>query len=207
MTKSVSERWQISYKGQLTKTCPKRWSTRLKDAFGHLRSRHSRKLSLDIRKDSPKLRKVPGGAAQGYDNWNGHHEISSNGCLRNGIAAHALELDDGSRHATYHPGSSIIPSSLALCEAEGKTARDLITAIAVGYEVSIRIGKSMNPHHYLKGFHPTGTVAHFGTTAACCQILNLSVEETVNALGLAGSLASASSIRDRRLFGEALTPR
>ena len=108
----------------------------------------------------------------------------------NGIAAHALELDDGSRHATYHPGSSIIPSSLALCEAEGKTARDLITAIAVGYEVSIRIGKSMNPHHYLKGFHPTGTVAHFGTTAACCQILNLSVEETINALGLAGSLAS-----------------
>lgn len=62
----------------------------------------------------------------------------------NGITAHALELDDGSRHATYHPGSSIIPSSLALCEAEGKTARDLIAAIAVGYEVSIRIGKSMN---------------------------------------------------------------
>jgi 2-methylcitrate dehydratase PrpD len=108
----------------------------------------------------------------------------------NGIAAHALELDDGSRHATYHPGSSIIPSSLALCEAEEKTARDLIAAIAVGYEVSIRIGKSMNPHHYLKGFHPTGTVAHFGTTAASCKILNLSVEETVNALGLAGSLAS-----------------
>jgi len=108
----------------------------------------------------------------------------------NGIAAHALELDDGSRHATYHPGSSIIPSSLALCEAEGKAAQDLIAAIAVGYEVSIRIGKSMNPHHYLKGFHPTGTVAHFGTTAACSQILNLSVEETVNALGLAGSLAS-----------------
>ena len=108
----------------------------------------------------------------------------------NGISAHALELDDGSRHATYHPGSSIIPASLALCEAEGKTAGDLIVAIAVGYETSIRIGKSMNPHHYLRGFHPTGTVAHFGTTAACCKVLNLSVEETVNALGLAGSLAS-----------------
>jgi len=108
----------------------------------------------------------------------------------NGISAHALELDDGSRHATYHPGSSIIPASLALCEAEGKTAGDLIVAIAVGYETSIRIGKSMNPHHYLRGFHPTGTVAHFGTTSACCKVLNLSVEETVNALGLAGSLAS-----------------
>ncbi|MGB4367502.1 MAG: MmgE/PrpD family protein [Acetomicrobium sp.] len=108
----------------------------------------------------------------------------------NGIAAHALELDDGSRHATYHPGSSIVPASLAICEAEGKTAQDLITAIAVGYEVSIRIGKSMNPHHYLRGFHPTGTIAHFGTAAACSKVLGLNIEEITNALGLAGSLAS-----------------
>ena len=48
----------------------------------------------------------------------------------------------------------------------------------------------MNPHHYLRGFHPTGTIAHFGTAAACSKVLGLNIEEITNALGLAGSLAS-----------------
>jgi 2-methylcitrate dehydratase PrpD len=106
------------------------------------------------------------------------------------MAAHALELDDGSKHATYHPGASIVTMSLALGEAEGISGRGLVEAIAAGYEVSLRIGTAINPGHYLRGFHPTGTIAVFGTTAAAAKILGLSAEETVNAFGLAGSLAS-----------------
>lgn len=110
--------------------------------------------------------------------------------LVNGMASHALELDDGSKHATYHPGASIISASLALGEAEGLTGKGLLEAITAGYEVSLRIGTAINPGHYLKGFHPTGTIASFGTTAASAKILGLSEEQTVNAFGLAGSLAS-----------------
>lgn len=110
--------------------------------------------------------------------------------LVNGMAAHALELDDGSKHATYHPGASIVTMSLALGEAEGISGVRLVEAIVAGYEVSLRIGTAINPGHYLRGFHPTGTIAVFGTTAAAAQILGLSAEETVNAFGLAGSLAS-----------------
>lgn len=108
----------------------------------------------------------------------------------NGMAAHALELDDGSKYATYHPGASIIPTALALGEAEGIDGKKLLEAIAAGYEVSLRIGTAINPGHYLKGFHPTGTIATFGTTAAAAKILGLSPELTVNALGIAGSMAS-----------------
>lgn len=108
----------------------------------------------------------------------------------NGMAAHALELDDGSKYATYHPGASIIPAALALGEAEGIDGKKLLEAIAAGYEVSLRIGTAINPGHYLKGFHPTGTIATFGTTAAAAKILGLSPELTVNALGIAGSMAS-----------------
>ncbi|PKL03240.1 MAG: MmgE/PrpD family protein, partial [Synergistetes bacterium HGW-Synergistetes-2] len=68
--------------------------------------------------------------------------------LVNGMAAHALELDDGSKHATYHPGASIVTMSLALGEAEGISGRGLVEAIAAGYEVSLRIGTAINPGHY-----------------------------------------------------------
>jgi 2-methylcitrate dehydratase PrpD len=108
----------------------------------------------------------------------------------NGIAAHALELDDGSKYATYHPGASIIPACLALGEAEGISGKQLVEAITAGYEVSLRIGTAINPGHYLRGFHPTGTIASFGTTAAAAKILGLSPDLTVQAMGIAGSLAS-----------------
>ena len=110
--------------------------------------------------------------------------------LVNGMASHALELDDGSKHATYHPGASIVPAALALGQAKRISGRKLVEAVVAGYEVSLRIGTAINPGHYLRGFHPTGTIATFGTTAAAAKILALDAETTVNALGLAGSLAS-----------------
>jgi 2-methylcitrate dehydratase PrpD len=110
--------------------------------------------------------------------------------LVNGMASHALELDDGSKHATYHPGASIVPAALALGEARRVSGRKLVEAVVAGYEVSLRIGTAINSGHYLRGFHPTGTIAAFGTTAAAAKILGLSAEKTANALGLAGSLAS-----------------
>ena len=70
------------------------------------------------------------------------------------------------------------------------TGKKMIEGIVAGYESSLRIGTAINPRHYLKGFHPTGTIATFGTTTAACKILGLSSKTAVNAMGLAGSLAS-----------------
>ncbi len=110
--------------------------------------------------------------------------------LANGVMAHALELDDGSKHATYHPGASIVPTALALGEQLAGTGPQVLCAIAMGYEVSLRIGTAINPSHYLRGFHPTGTIGHFGTTTVAGRLLGLSEDQLVHALGLAGSLAS-----------------
>ncbi len=110
--------------------------------------------------------------------------------MANAMMAHSLELDDGSKYATYHPASSIVPTVLAVGEKGGLSPVDVLEAIIAGYEVSLRIGTSINPSHYLKGFHPTGTVATFGTTTAACKLMKMSPEEIAHALGLAGSLAS-----------------
>ncbi len=110
--------------------------------------------------------------------------------LANGMMAHALELDDGSKHATYHPGSSIIPTCLALAEETGCSGKTMLEALIAGYEVSLRIGTAVNPSHYLRGFHPTGTVAVFGTATAAGRLLGLDAGQMTNALGIAGSMAA-----------------
>lgn len=115
---------------------------------------------------------------------------ASYAALANGVAAHALELDDGSKYATYHPGASMIPTALALGEQCNASLANILLALALGYEVSLRIGTSVNPSHYLKGFHPTGTVGTFGTTVVSSKLLGLSLEELISAMGIVGSLAS-----------------
>lgn len=109
-----------------------------------------------------------------------------NAALMNGVFAHVLELDDGHRWSGIHPGSPTIPAALAAAELLGTLGRELIVATVVGYEITLRIGKAINPSHLLRGFHSTGTVGPFGAAAAAGRILGLNSEKMVQALGLAG---------------------
>lgn len=108
----------------------------------------------------------------------------------NGISAHCLDLDDGHRIAQLHPGCVVIPAALSLAEKHDKNGKEFIESIIAGYEVAISLGKLMNPSHRNQGFHSTGTIGTLAATAAACKIINLNYNETVNALGLAGTQAA-----------------
>ncbi len=113
--------------------------------------------------------------------------------LANGTSAHSLELDDVNNEASLHPGVVIYPAALAAGELTNCNGKRFITAVTIGYEVMIRLGKALNPSkHYARGFHPTGTCGVFGAAAATSKILNLDTEQTINSLGIAGSQAAAS---------------
>jgi 2-methylcitrate dehydratase PrpD len=107
----------------------------------------------------------------------------------NGCLAHAAEIDDTHVGGMLHPGAVVIPAALAVGELLGVTGRDLVTAIVVGYDVSIRIAQSVQPGHFHRGFQATSTCGVFGAAAATSKLMSLSAESTVGALGLAGSLA------------------
>jgi len=113
-----------------------------------------------------------------------------NAALMNGVFAHALELDDGHRWSGIHPASPMIPAALAAAELSGAPGKKLIVGTVVGYEITLRIGKAINPSHLLRGFHSTGTVGPFGAAAAAGRILGLDSERMIQALGLAGLHAS-----------------
>jgi len=109
--------------------------------------------------------------------------------LANGVASHVLELDDVHKGSTLHAAAPVIPAALAVAEREHATGRDFLLAVALGYEVALRVGEAVNPGHY-RFWHPTGTAATFGAAAAAGALLRLSSAQMLHALGSAGTQAS-----------------
>jgi 2-methylcitrate dehydratase PrpD len=113
--------------------------------------------------------------------------------LANGTAAHAVELDDVTTESSLHPGVAVIPAALAMAQDVDASPVALLEAIVAGYEVTMRVGNALNPASaYARGFHPTGVAGVFGAAMAAGRLLGLTVPQLVNALGVAGTLASGS---------------
>src|SRR5574337_1683388 len=109
--------------------------------------------------------------------------------LVNAAASHVVEMDDLHKESILHPAAPVIPAALAMAEREGASGQELLTAIALGYEVAIRTGEAMGPSHY-QSWHSTGTCGTFGAAAAAGKILGLSKPELAMALGTAGTQAA-----------------
>ena len=109
--------------------------------------------------------------------------------LVNGTTAHALDVDDGHRGASAHPGSPVIPAALTLAESHAVTGRELLTSIVAGYEAMVATAVAVQPSHRERGFHATATAGCFGAAAASSRVLELDEVETAHALGLAGTQA------------------
>jgi 2-methylcitrate dehydratase PrpD len=121
--------------------------------------------------------------------------------LANGTAAHALDFDDVSMRM-IHPSATLVPALLAVGEARRITGRELLDAYVAGFEVEARLCKVLNPEHYERGWHTTGTIGPLGAALAACRALGVDGERARHALGIAAS--SASSIR--RNFGSMVKP-
>ncbi len=104
----------------------------------------------------------------------------------NGVTAEAIEAQDGLRFGGNHPGTAVIPTTLALAEKNGKTGKDVITAVVAGYEAADRAAASVHPRHTLSGFLPTGTTSTFGAAIAAAKLMGLDKPTTLSALGCAG---------------------
>jgi 2-methylcitrate dehydratase PrpD len=107
-----------------------------------------------------------------------------------GTAAHGIELDDGFRQGSVHPGCVVVPAVLALGYDRHADGRALMEAIVAGYEAVIAIGRACHPDLRQRGFHPTAAVGVFGSAAAAGKLRGLSADALANAFGLAASSAA-----------------
>jgi len=109
----------------------------------------------------------------------------------NGTAAQGYELDDCHDQSMSHYGAGVVPAVLASAEGFGNfDGKQLILATVVGYELGTRIGNTVSPHAFHRGFHPCGLTSTFASAAAIAKLLNLDIDQFVSALGLAGSQAA-----------------
>ncbi|MDY6935120.1 MAG: MmgE/PrpD family protein [Spirochaetota bacterium] len=126
----------------------------------------------------------------------------SQATLINGSASHALDYDDTLATFLGHPSVTIFPSILAISEWKEKSGHDFLTAYIIGIKVGATVGMCAGGEHYLIGWHGTSTLGHFASAAACARLLGLNEEQTVNALGIAGTQASGL----KRVFGTMCKP-
>jgi 2-methylcitrate dehydratase PrpD len=102
-------------------------------------------------------------------------------------------MDDVTTESSLHPGVAVVPTALAVAEELGASPSAFFEAVVAGYEVTMRVGNALNPASaYARGFHPTGVAGTFGAAMAASRLLQLNVERTTHALGIAGTLTSGS---------------
>ena len=109
----------------------------------------------------------------------------------NGVTASLIVLDDMFKAGIYHPAVITVTSALAIAGKKKVTGKEFITAIVLGYEISNRLSEACNPSHY-KYWHTSGTVGCFGAAVTAAKLLNCTEEETVWAIGNAGTQAAGS---------------
>jgi len=110
--------------------------------------------------------------------------------LVNGTAAHALDFDDMCFVSLAHPSAPLVAAGLAAAELVDAPGRALLDAYIVGFEIEGRLGRTMNPRHYERGWHCTSTLGTIGAAAAASRLLGLNADATCHALAIAASEAS-----------------
>lgn len=124
----------------------------------------------------------------------GHSEPMDALCASflNAISANLLDFDDTHLETIIHPAAPVAAAVFALAETRQLSGREVLTAFILGVDVECRIGNSVSPRHYARGWHITSTCGIFGAAAACAKLLGLPAEGIANAIGVAASQSAGN---------------
>ena len=121
-----------------------------------------------------------------------------------GTAGHAMDWDDTQlaegpgrpygllMHPTMPPLAGALVTATFLHSTTGRhiDGKAFVTAFSAGFEVGCKVAEAINPDHYMKGFHTSGTIGTFAAAAAASNMLGLNEEQCARAIGLAASMAA-----------------
>jgi 2-methylcitrate dehydratase PrpD len=108
----------------------------------------------------------------------------------NGTAAHGEDFDDTFEGGPVHAGAVVVPAVLAVAERERLSGLDAVRAMSIGVELMCRASLVAPKLIHKAGFHPTAVLGTMAAAAAVATLFDLSKSQFVNALGIAGSMAS-----------------
>ena len=113
--------------------------------------------------------------------------------LLNGYLITAVTMCDIHRATLTHVTPEVVPPTLLIGERDNLSGRDLLVALAAGFEVTTRVGVGSDyPSVRKRGYHGPGVFGPFGAAAAVGRLRSLSPEAMARAFGLAGSQAGGT---------------
>jgi len=108
-------------------------------------------------------------------------------------------LDADSVLLPGHVSPYTLPGAFAISEAEQRSGKDLIAAVAVSHEMSYRFGAAMNvTREYKDGKAATAAVVGysstiFGATASASKLKQMTPEQIASALGIAAAITPVNA--------------
>ncbi len=129
-----------------------------------------------------------GGVCTGFGHAGGWSGFDA--ALLNGTAAHGEDYDDTFEGGPVHSGAVLVPALLAACEREGLGGEALLRGLVLGSELLCRLSLVTPKAIHKAGFHPTAVIGAIAAGAAVAVTLGLPRDQIVNAIGIAGSMAS-----------------
>jgi 2-methylcitrate dehydratase PrpD len=130
--------------------------------------------------------------------------------LANGASGHAMDFDDTQLSSSSdrvfglltHPTVPALAASLAVGERLDVTGRLFVEAFLTGFEVECKMAEAIDPSHYQRGFHSTGTLGTFAAVASAAKLMKLTPAQITHALGIAASTSSGIRVN----FGSMTKP-
>ena len=118
----------------------------------------------------------------------------------NGVLAHSLDFDDTHLPSIVHPSASVVPAALAAAQAADASGAELLAAVAVGLEITVRLGMAgYRPAsegvagqsiYFEHGQHATSICGALGSAAAAARLGGLDATGIANSMAVAASMAS-----------------
>jgi 2-methylcitrate dehydratase PrpD len=102
---------------------------------------------------------------------------------------HASNLYDSYRMLT-HPGPVVVPAAIVNADLEKKAGRDVIVALAAGYELSCRLCDQFIPSTAARGFRPSPIYSTLAASLVTGKLLGLNEDGLVTAIALGANFAS-----------------
>jgi len=101
-----------------------------------------------------------------------------------------------------HPTVPALGAALAVAERARASGAAFLEAFLVGFEVECKIAEAIDPEHYNRGFHSTGTIGTFGAAAAAAKLMHLPPAQVRHMLTIASSMSSGIRVN----FGSMTKP-
>jgi hypothetical protein len=102
---------------------------------------------------------------------------------------HSSLLFDSYRMLT-HPGPVLVPAAVVNAELEGRGGREVVTALAAGYEFMFRLCDKFIPSTAARGFRPSPIYGTMGAALVTGKLLGLDEDGLVATIALAANFAS-----------------